>query len=134
VKKRNFSVIFVFGILVISAMTAMAIDHSRQTLMCQDERLYMDGVYAAKIQTGGLTPHTDLTFYKIKNLKNVLLSTQPVRLELSIVNGVRGDLYSNPNLKLFIPATNTDKKFKASLEATIENSVVKAKLICSRKS
>ena len=135
-KKKNFIVMFAFGSLVVSAMTALGIDHSRSVVVCHDVRLYMEGSFDAKVEMGGLTPHSDVTIYRLVNMKNTKLVTESVSVERRIVKGISGEVFYSPLLTFFIPDLKNDnsKPHSANLEANLPHEKVSASMICTSRS
>jgi hypothetical protein len=136
VNRKNFFIMFTFSALVVTAMTALGIDHSRKTRECHDVRLYMDGSFDAKVETGGLTPHTDITLYRLVNMKNIKIDREPASVERRKIDGLTGDFYLSQHVQFFVPdqAAGESKPRPALLNADLPAEKIKASLICSSHS
>jgi hypothetical protein len=107
----------------------MAVQKKKVTESCRDIRVAMDGGFAAQIESGGLSPSTELTIYQEHNRKRIKLGTIPV---VSKANPEGLPSYEGAELSLVIHGATQKATGRqlASLTGKINGAPVSATLGC----
>jgi hypothetical protein len=131
-EKKNLSAVVIICLLIAaSAMAAIVVKRKKVAANCSDLRVAMDGGYTAVLRTGGISPSTDLTIYKLRNRKKVRLGTVPVMAELT-KEGL--PFYEGDGVRLLISKNAQGKtgRHLASLDGEMNGEKVSATLSCEK--